>query len=72
MKCYCFTNKLSYGGGCALVAANSHAEAYGVLVSAFEYNAKRTDLDHCNEVETLIPASYIVEPSVIIEHFYEE
>lgn len=71
MKVYCFTNKNEYGGGCAIVIANSPVEALGVLANV-KFNLEQTDLSHCEELTLLIPNESITNPTLITEHFYTE
>ena len=72
MKVYCFTNKNGYGGGCAIVIANSPIEALGVLANANTYNLEQTDLSHCEELDLLIPDECVTNPILVTEHFYTE
>lgn len=71
MKVYCFSYKGTYGGGCAIVAANSPAEAFGILVNTHPYAPDYTNLENCQELEDLKPKEDI-EPQVIIYKFYAE
>jgi len=71
MKVYYFSYNDSYGGGCAIVVADSPAEAFGILVSKFEIARYCTDLKHCKELENLKPNEGI-EPKIICENFYSE
>lgn len=71
MKVYCFTYNGNYGGGCAIVVANSSAEAFGILVNTYEYAINYTNLEHCKELEDLKPKEDI-EPKVICENFYAD
>lgn len=72
MKVYGFTNKNGYGGGYAVVIANSPMEALGVLANANTYNLEQTDLSHCEELNLLIPDESVNNPILVIEHFYTE
>lgn len=72
MKVYCFTNNNDYGGGCAIVIANSPIEALGVLANAGAYNLEQTDLSHCEELNLLIPDESVTNPILVTEHFYTE
>lgn len=71
MTVYCFTYNGGYGGGCAIVVANSPAEAFGILVDKYEFTTYYTDLKHCEELEDLKPNEG-VEPKIICENFYSE
>lgn len=70
MKVYCFTNKNEYGGGCAIVIANSPVEALGVLANVNTYILEHTDLSHCEELTLLIPNESITNPTFVTERFY--
>ena len=75
MKVYCFTYKGSYGGGCAIVAANSKEEAYNILsydrLVTYNDDVKEyTDIDHCNEIPTL--TANVSSARVITCKFYVE
>lgn len=72
MKVYCFTNKNDYGGGYAIVIANSPVEALGVLANVDTFNLEHTDLSHCEELTLLIPNESITNPTLVAERFYTE
>ena len=72
MKVYCFTYKGGYGGGCAIVAANSLIEAFGILSSNDEFILDYTDLEHGYEEPLLKADESITEPKVIVKKFYAE
>lgn len=71
MKVYCFSYDGGYGGGCAIVVANSPAEAFGILVNTHPYAPDYTNLELCQELQDLKPKEDI-EPQVIIFKFYSE
>lgn len=71
MKVYCFSYNGGYGGGCAIVIANSPAEAYEILINKYKYASYYTNLQCCKELEDLKPNDD-VEPKVICVNFYEE
>lgn len=68
MKVFCFSYKGTYGGGCAVVAANSKEEAYSVLTRHDESMQYYTDTNHCREVLEL--NTNVSSPRVIICKFY--
>jgi len=70
MKVFCFSYKGQYGGGCAVVAANSKEEAYNVLTKHDETMEYYTDIDHCIEVLEL--NTNVSSSRVIICKFYQE
>ena len=72
MKIFIFTCKVQYGGGCAIVAANSLIEAFGILSSNDEFILDYTDLEHGYEEPLLKADESITEPKVIIKRFYQE
>ena len=75
MKIFEFIYKGEYGGGLAIVAANSPEEAYSVLESDENYGeliTEYTDLSHCNELTTISPTGEVTEPQIITSNFYSE
>ena len=72
MKVYKFTYNFIYGGGCAIVCANSKEEAFGTLVKDNEFIASYTDLNHCEEIPSLSCNLVTSEPYVVCSHFYGE
>lgn len=75
MKVYCFNYRGKYGGGCAIVAANSKEEAYNTLsynmLLDYQEDIKDyTDIEHCNEIVTL--TANVTSPRIIIYKFYTE
>ena len=71
MKIFVFTYKGQYGGGCAIVAANSLIEAFCIL-SSDEFILDYTDLEHGFEEPLLKADESITEPKIIINRFYQE
>lgn len=70
MKVYKFDYKASYGGGCAIVAANSELEAFGKLCDDYAYTPDYTDINHCVELQDLNTS--LEEPKVIYWNMYME
>ena len=70
MKVFKFTTNCRYGGGCAVVAANSEYEAFGALCYLNDMYAQYTDVKHCKLVEHL--STDVTIPTVIIANFYVE
>lgn len=72
MNVYKFTYKSHYGGGCAIVCANSKEEAFGVLSDYDEFTEDYTDLNRCEEIHSLSCNLVTSEPYVVCSHFYAE
>lgn len=70
MKVFKFTIIDGYGGGEAIVAANSAYEAYGLLVQTQPYYAEHFSMKSHSELEVL--TANVEEPTIISIEYYVE
>lgn len=70
MNVYIFTCNNRYGGGLAVVAANSVYEAYGALCDDNKFNAESYDIEHSELLDNV--SADINEPKVLAENNYIE
>lgn len=69
MDVYVFTCNKRYGGGLAVVAANSIYEAYGALCDN-KFNANYYDIEHSKLLDNV--SADVNEPKVLAENSYVE
>ena len=70
MDVYAFTCNVGYGGGLAIVAANSVYEAYGALCDNNTFYAEFYDIEHSELLDNV--SADVNEPKVLIENRYIE
>lgn len=70
MKVFVFKCNVSYGGGLAIVAANSVYEAYGALCNDSKFYAEFYDIEHSEELDNV--SADVNEPKILAENSYIE
>lgn len=70
MKVFAFKCNVSYGGGLAIVAANSVYEAYGVLCDNNTFYIEYYNIENSEELDNV--SADVNEPKVLVEDHYIE
>lgn len=70
MKVFAFKRNVGYGGGLAIVAANSVYEAYGALCDNDTFYAEFYDIEYSDELDNV--SADVNEPKILVEYSYIE
>lgn len=70
MKVFVFKCNVGYGGGLAIVAADSVYEAYGVLCDDNKFYIECYDIEHSEELDNV--SADVNEPKILAENSYIE